>query len=515
MFSHTAKPVAKENSDLFGILQIGGQRHFSISFEDEIFLMSKTFWTEKNLCIPFSKKGAIFLEKFKVSSNNQFLEKVQNNFLIIELSKNKQDIEIIGYLRLPLHQFFIAYRDASLMKRLNDSQLPVTSVNAWMPVFDSKNNCEQIGEIECLLAMGTEKQIENVESLKNSPSCLNKTETINFHETSCHNLEKNIGQHESDFPTNMTRKTSDLFNMLQKSLVSKTNAGHVLPDLKLTDRNVFRLHLEIKSARNLPWNQSLKQTKKLNRSAGAKGCHNTKAQTGEYPSTYVTFLAEKEENSLMVKSHEGMVCSTLVIKNNCNPVWNTRFSISLSVKYLVNKKEKLILKVWKKSSKSLTHMKQCSHPNPMEDAIIGFASIDLSKLVGEESELNEWFDIFDFNGYVNGQIYVVAKLVEDIKNVKDNVCTTQVDNLLNNFETSLDISNMNLCRAIKRKFTELEEISERLKARLLDVTDNLDGSQDFSDKELNEFEHDLDTAVTEDEDFTLQLKSSPSSSRMK
>lgn len=55
-----------------------------------------------------------------------------------------------------------------------------------------------------------------------------------------------------------------------------------------------------------------------------------------------------------------------------------------------------------------------------------------------------------------------------------------------------------LNRMLKRKFTELEEITERLRARLLDVTDETDDI-DKDDME-DEFESDLNTQPNEEED---------------
>lgn len=52
-----------------------------------------------------------------------------------------------------------------------------------------------------------------------------------------------------------------------------------------------------------------------------------------------------------------------------------------------------------------------------------------------------------------------------------------------------------LSRALKRKFTELEEITQRLRARLFDVTGNMSIDPD------DEFENDLNTIPDEDDDF--------------
>lgn len=62
-----------------------------------------------------------------------------------------------------------------------------------------------------------------------------------------------------------------------------------------------------------------------------------------------------------------------------------------------------------------------------------------------------------------------------------------------------------LSRTLKRKFTELEEISQRLRARLFDVTGDVNVDPD------DEFENDLNTHPNEDEDdamFMIQAGSS-------
>lgn len=73
--------------------------------------------------------------------------------------------------------------------------------------------------------------------------------------------------------------------------------------------------------------------------------------------------------------------------------------------------------------------------------------------------------------------------------------TSELPNNLKDLENGLySVDNVILSRTLKRKFTELEEISERLKSRLLDVTAD-DDSFDVDD----EFENDLNTCPNEDD----------------
>lgn len=71
---------------------------------------------------------------------------------------------------------------------------------------------------------------------------------------------------------------------------------------------------------------------------------------------------------------------------------------------------------------------------------------------------------------------------------------TELPNNLKDLDNgSCDLDNIILSRTLKRKFTELEEINQRLKSRLLDVTedDNIDIDE--------EFENDLNTCPDEDD----------------
>lgn len=64
-------------------------------------------------------------------------------------------------------------------------------------------------------------------------------------------------------------------------------------------------------------------------------------------------------------------------------------------------------------------------------------------------------------------------------------------------------TQFSLNRILKRKFTELEEITERLRARLLDVTDEADDCDKDNDID-DEFETDLNTQPDEDcDDWTF------------
>lgn len=171
-------------------------------------------------------------------------------------------------------------------------------------------------------------------------------------------------------------------------------------------------------------------------------------------------------------------------------------------------------------------MNQGRHqPTPMEDAIIGLTALDLSAFT-RGLHIAGTFNIVDFNGRVNGQlvlrcqpleelpIRVCASPITSMPLAGGNEANASVDSVIDQFEQTLDLSHLNLGQAIKRKFTELEGISQRLRARLGDVTGTelkqnfnlqlLDDWQptenELNDNELDDFENDLNTPPLLEED---------------
>lgn len=87
---------------------------------------------------------------------------------------------------------------------------------------------------------------------------------------------------------------------------------------------------------------------------------------------------------------------------------------------------------------------------------------------------------------------VVAKNIAIDQMPPNNVTTVPVSVPVTNRSSTIDDSA--LSRALKRKFTELEEITQRLRARLFDVTGNMTIDPD------DQFENDLNTIPDEGND---------------
>lgn len=118
--------------------------------------------------------------------------------------------------------------------------------------------------------------------------------------------------------------------------------------------------------------------------------------------------------------------------------------------------------------------------------------MDLKVLTAGLPEIAGCYNIVYFDGKCNGQLQLKLKPLEAIqrKDVLDTAEMEQVTLPLPMLDLSLG-EDLSLSRTLKRKFTELDEITQRLRARLHDVTSSELISSD------DEFENYLNNSVDE------------------
>uniref|UniRef100_A0A182YAX5 Uncharacterized protein n=1 Tax=Anopheles stephensi TaxID=30069 RepID=A0A182YAX5_ANOST len=269
-----------------------------------------------------------------------------------------------------------------------------------------------------------------------------------------------------------------------------------LTSVPIDECKVFRVAIEIEQAVNLPKLTISKKYAKRHKN------RNVPDTLELEPSAYATFEGYNLKPGMpnTVKSHEGIVYTTHVLERNCAPGWQKRFEVQLPVDLMLNDEKRFILKVWRKAA--LSDAPKCRLlPAPMEDAVIGFCAIDLSVLLSGMPYILGWYNIMDFSGRCNGQIKVNVQPLENVQVYKalDEQMNFQIPLSIDVDCTAIGLdaaNNTSLSRALKRKFTELEEITERLKARLFDVTEGGDDGVDPDDQ----FERDLNTEAEEEED---------------
>uniref|UniRef100_A0A1Q3F7W3 C2 domain-containing protein n=1 Tax=Culex tarsalis TaxID=7177 RepID=A0A1Q3F7W3_CULTA len=606
------RPKSPPKNALHGVLHLGQLKEAPELESGGYFLVAHGFWSTDGedpiLTTELSQNESSFdyLITFPVLPDGRFFERTRNQHMLVELWQKAPGTaeKLVGVTRLPLHQFYIAFRDAQLAEHLARAKLPVVSIDGWSGI-GSPLAAEPCGQVQAVLAVRTENQIEyfklsrgldqhhsgdapmagrrpevpqvdkstaetqttnrpasgsdssSYQPINTTPSSAGKqqSEVANMLSAFIENLAQRLpisserstapcydqNFAEARAPTNVAtppslpsphsqankpemRKTSDLLENLQRALAQKPPAGFTTPNLLTApsaspseerapqplpkpdpeppkpaqtspQEKLFSVTIEIEQAVNLP---KLNVSKKY----GKRNKNKSGGQRIELePSAYVTFegynLAPGTPNT--VKSHEGIVYTTAVIETSCNPAWSKKFAVQLPVDLMTNDEKRFILKVWRKAvsagDAAKPQSQRMQQPAPMEDAVVGFTAVDLSVLLNGMPCIMGWYNIMDFSGRCNGQIKVNIQPQENVTIYKDDGANFQIPLSIDVDCGGIDATgNTSLSRALKRKFTELEEISQRLKARLFDVTGSDDNDPD------DEFEQDLNTEADEEED---------------
>lgn len=376
-----------------------------------------------------------------------------------------------------------------LLRNLHNLQLPVKRISAGIQVDQPRENnspdpnAQMKDKLSAFIASLSQKLPE--------PSIINN------------NFNKIPSPPSSQSSLPQLRKTSELLDSLQKALslpptpVAPQPIIHQSNDsdssLSSTLQERIKMRVSIEHASHLP---KTVVKKKANRRKNKNST--TPQKTESEPSVYATFESALDlinptqlpEN--VVKSHEGFVYCTKVLQS-CDPQWNQNFDVELPLDILTNSQKKFIVKIWRKIS-SNSDIKAA----PFEDAVVGFSAVDLSVLLTGLAVLSGYYNIVDFSGRCHGQIKLSFKPAENLTEFQDSSASLPTVTFLNPLNIEVDDGANLLSRTLKRKFTELDEITQRLKARLFDVT----GDENFDPDE--EFEKDLNTAVDdmdEDQDF--------------
>ncbi|KAJ6630903.1 C2 domain-containing protein 3, partial [Pseudolycoriella hygida] len=375
-----------------------------------------------------------YLEMFEVDSPT-FYHNFKNNWMDVKVWEKYEDSfrQLIN-IPLSLHPFFETFSNPKLADEFFKEKMPVASFTDWIDInVGSTVPTTLTAKLQLTLAIGTTDQLN---AFKN-----NRDITV----APCTN-------------GNLNPKTlAILFDEFLDNLITSSALRNPVPDLKTALS--FKVRGE---AANLPT---------VNRQQNKNLVH-------DRPSICVSFEAIDEDG------HHYNVVSKAV-QENCNLHWNEKFNVLLPKDLFQQNNKNFMLKILRKTT-------QQKSDDIQQDETVGVCTIDLSSLTNE-FDISGYHNIVDTSGQCNGQIKINISLVDDncLENRKNSADDTELPNNLQDFEN--ESLNLILSRTLKRKFTELEEISQRLKSRLLDVTE--DDNFDIDD----EFEKQLNTRPVEDD----------------
>ncbi|XP_071847987.1 C2 domain-containing protein 3-like isoform X2 [Apostichopus japonicus] len=172
---HGLKPLASRNvnSALPSIVPIGPNAEYGRDFVTRnAYLVCKMFWSDdavhSHVCWGTSQPQFNFSQVAPVLLIPSLLERTRNNFMVIEVWDKKtsgQNDVLIGMAKLPLHQFYMSFRDQKIANAILKSQYPVVGFDNFAPIVNPFTGVH-FGQVKVLLAMGAFHQITALQRLK-------------------------------------------------------------------------------------------------------------------------------------------------------------------------------------------------------------------------------------------------------------------------------------------------------------------------------------------------------------
>ncbi|XP_062872691.1 C2 domain-containing protein 3 isoform X1 [Trichomycterus rosablanca] len=103
-----------------------------------------------------------------VTLTARLLERMRNNVMVIEVwlkASSSDHDKLLGLVKLPLHQFYMSFRDSRISQLLLQAQYPVVAVDSYMPIVDIFTGGTR-GSLRVFLAMGTAQQIMTLQRMR-------------------------------------------------------------------------------------------------------------------------------------------------------------------------------------------------------------------------------------------------------------------------------------------------------------------------------------------------------------
>ncbi|XP_012990334.3 C2 domain-containing protein 3 isoform X2 [Esox lucius] len=109
-----------------------------------------------------------FVQVAPLALTSRLLERMRNNVMVIEVWQRagiSGKDRLLGLVKVPLHQFYMSFRDPKISQLLLQAQYPVLGVDSYMPVTDVFSGIIK-GNLRVLLAMGQSEQIVALQRMR-------------------------------------------------------------------------------------------------------------------------------------------------------------------------------------------------------------------------------------------------------------------------------------------------------------------------------------------------------------
>ncbi|KAK1786009.1 hypothetical protein P4O66_017564, partial [Electrophorus voltai] len=162
------RPTQEEQSDvlLHVLLMVPDGKDFVCSpMQPNVYLNCKLFGSEEctRSMVSWGQTQPTFslVQVAPLTLTSKLLERMRNNVMVIEVwlrtSRSDED-KLLGLVKLPLHQFYMSFRDPKVSQLLLQAEYPVVAVDGYVPVVDIFTG-DARGSLRVCLAMGHAQQV--------------------------------------------------------------------------------------------------------------------------------------------------------------------------------------------------------------------------------------------------------------------------------------------------------------------------------------------------------------------
>ncbi|XP_048589193.1 C2 domain-containing protein 3 isoform X3 [Nematostella vectensis] len=170
---HQVDPITSEMFTLHSLLWIPEGKdilqdlHDSPLSRPSPYLVCRMFWcddvTKSAVTWTTSNPRFGFKQVAPVLLTPTLLQRACNNFIVVEVWNKRvpQTDQLIGIIKVSVHQLYLSFRDPKITKTLLKSKFPVVCVDEWCDITNPFTGASH-GKLKVLLAVGADEQISSL-----------------------------------------------------------------------------------------------------------------------------------------------------------------------------------------------------------------------------------------------------------------------------------------------------------------------------------------------------------------
>ncbi|KAJ8937561.1 hypothetical protein NQ314_011796 [Rhamnusium bicolor] len=425
-----------EKQILFGFLYISEAQYLSKPINTYItcqpFCQCETSCSK--LVTDSSNPVFNFCQLIPLVFEDDLLHLLRENYMVLEFWQKTDTTEsVIGLTKIALHQFYLAYRNSIILKYLSKNQLPVIGTDWWEPIYTVDKE-EVLGQVQVLVALGTEEQINNLKSERGFANHIVKAKFSHPKSPQSKYVNKDNerlnlpGRYSVNNYKQYTRlvdnseikdKSEIRHNFANKSIFSKQGKLQTVFDIRERSKFIDQAvntsifprseilttvqKLDVGTQSDVEMDKKMEEKEKVNSTQEMLGTFLNQLMSQRQRNVFVenstnTEMVQPDTNKSSQSLQDAQTNTNIELRKTTDLLDSLQKALSLDgIQNVASTVKKF---VWRKATNAVMS------PNTQTDVVLGFAAVDLTVLLAGFPNVQGWFNIVDFSGKCNGQINI-------------------------------------------------------------------------------------------------------------